>query len=176
MNGVRHRSDSDDEPDERAQEQKRTLVRTISSSQTEPAHYDIYVVPCLVPPSPAHVRVDQYYQSASFVVVNRATGLTSGLGIRFGLAPTPELPNQLYAIVDPGFSLLREVGYEPAKAVLLGWVEEERLGQFEQIVKSVAVPTAPTPRASEMLQWLLTVAAQLEYEGICANGELLLGD
>lgn len=27
-----------------------------------------------------------------------------------------------------------------------------------------------------MLQWLLAVAQKLEYEGICANGELLLED
>lgn len=27
-----------------------------------------------------------------------------------------------------------------------------------------------------MLQWLLAVAQRLEYEGICANGELLLQD
>ncbi|KAM0786494.1 hypothetical protein ACM66B_001952 [Microbotryomycetes sp. NB124-2] len=181
MNGVRHRSDSDDEHDGRAsQEQKRTLVRLSSSMPAEAAHYDIYVVPCMTPPSPLHVRADQHYQSASFVVVNRATGLQSGLGVRFGLTTTNADPAtgqaRLCAVADPGFSLMREVGYEPLKAVLLGWVEQEKLGHFEHIVRSVEVPSAPTPRASEMLQWLLTVAARLEYEGICANGELLLGD
>lgn len=32
------------------------------------------------------------------------------------------------------------------------------------------------PHGNEMLQWLLGVAQRLEYEGICANGELLLED
>jgi hypothetical protein len=27
-----------------------------------------------------------------------------------------------------------------------------------------------------MMEWLLAVAQRLEYEGICANGEILLGD
>lgn len=32
------------------------------------------------------------------------------------------------------------------------------------------------PRGTEVLEWLLAVAQRLEYEGICANGELLLAD
>ncbi|KAK4046473.1 hypothetical protein OIO90_006557 [Microbotryomycetes sp. JL221] len=129
----------------------------------------------MVPPSLIHARPDQHYQSASFVVVNRATGLQSGLGVRFGLVQG-STPQMLQVVADPGFSLLREVGYDPSKAVLLGWVEQENLAYFEHVVKSVQVPTSPSPRGSEMLEWLLTVAARLEYEGICANGELLLAD
>lgn len=32
------------------------------------------------------------------------------------------------------------------------------------------------PRGGEVLAWLLQCAQRLEYEGICANGELLLED
>jgi hypothetical protein len=32
--------------------------------------------------------------------------------------------------------------------VLLGWVEEERLGFFEQVVRGVAVPTVEMPVSS----------------------------
>lgn len=44
------------------------------------------------------------------------------------------------AVCDPGFFLPREASYDPLKGVLLGWVEEERLGYFEQVVRGVQLP------------------------------------
>lgn len=139
MNGSRQREDSDDE----GQLQKRPVTKPPSSSDV--LHYDIYAIPSLTPPSPLLHSPHQFYQSASFVVVNRAAGLHSGLGARFGLSSSIEQPHTLVSIADPGFFLPREPSYDPSKAVLLGWVEEEQLSRFEQIVRSVDVPTIATP-------------------------------
>lgn len=51
----------------------------------------------------------------------------------------------LIAVADPGFYLPRETSYDATKAVLLGWVEEERLGFFEQVVRSVELPKVEVP-------------------------------
>lgn len=134
-------------------------------------------MPSFVPPSPFLQSPATHYQSCSLVVVNRAAGLATGLGIRLGLACTAEQPLVLQATTDPGFFLPREAGYDPHKAVLLGWVEEERLGDLERIVRSCEVPAVTNPpRGGEVLEWLLGVGRRLEYEGILANADLLLGD
>lgn len=162
MNGVRQREDSDDE-----QKQKRQLTR--QSAPQGPAHYassqplacfvrsslpcllvqDVYCIPSHTPPSPLLVSPTSHFQNAAFVVVNRSAGLQSGLGARFGLATTVEQPNLLIAVADPGFYLPRETSYDATKAVLLGWVEEERLGFFEQVVRSVELPKVDVPVSRE---------------------------
>lgn len=48
-------------------------------------------------------------------------------------------------VADPGFFLAREPSYDASKAVLLGWVEEERLTYFEHVVRSVEPPIVEVP-------------------------------
>lgn len=62
--------------------------------------------------------------------------------------------------------------YDSNRAVLLGWVEEEQLGFFEQVVGSVQVP--PLRGGGEVNEWLLSCAGKLEMEGILSNPELLM--
>ena len=143
----------------------------------DPFPQDIYAVPSFIPPSPVLQSPSTHYQSCSLVVVNRAAGLATGLGIRLGLASAPDQPHLLHTMSDPGFFLPRESGYDPHKAVLLGWVEEERLAELERIVRSCQVPVVTLPpRGGEVLEWLLEVGRRLEYEGILANADILLGD
>lgn len=112
----------------------------------------------------------------SLFIVNRAAGL-SGLGVRIGLASDPSRPDVVGTTTDPGFSLLREQGYDARKAVLLGWVEEERLGELEAFVKSCDTPVVSNPpRGGEALEWVLNVGRKLEWEGILANADILLSD
>ncbi|POY73265.1 hypothetical protein BMF94_3599 [Rhodotorula taiwanensis] len=176
LNGTRARdSDSDDDISFReANDSKRVNV---DSPGLQSGHYDIYAVPSFIPPSPILQSHATHYQSCSLVIVNRTAGLTTGLGIRIGLAAPPDQPRVLHATSDPGFFLPREAGYDPHKAVLLGWVEEERLADLDRIVRSCQVPVvADPPRGGEVLEWLLTVGRQLEFEGILANADLLLAD
>ncbi|TKA55904.1 hypothetical protein B0A53_01601 [Rhodotorula sp. CCFEE 5036] len=173
MNGIRPRdSGSDDERPSR--DDKRVNV---DSPSLQSGHYDIYAVPSFIPPSPVLQSPSTHYQSCSLVVVNRAAGLATGLGIRLGLASTSDQPHLLQTTSDPGFFLPREAGYDPHKAVLLGWVEEERLAELERIVRSCQAPVVTVPpRGGEVLEWLLEVGRRLEYEGILANADILLGD
>ncbi|GAA5995867.1 hypothetical protein JCM5350_007965 [Sporobolomyces pararoseus] len=175
MNGTRRREDSDDEGDTSYNDATVQRMR-VSSGPSELSHYDIYALPSLIPPSPLLQSSASYFQSCSLFVVNRAAGL-SGLGIRIGLACDPSQPQSLQPITDPGFSLLREQGYDAQKAILLGWVEEERLVELEGFVKSCEVPTVTAPsRGGEALEWILNVGRKLEWEGILANADILLSD
>ncbi|BGP41235.1 hypothetical protein JCM10450v2_005275 [Rhodotorula kratochvilovae] len=172
MNGSRGRGRDDD--DDEHDQGKRVQVQQL---QQAPNHYDIYALPSFVPPSPLLASPSTHYQSCSLIVVNRAAGLATGLGLRLGLACAPEQPAQLVPTSDPGFFLARESGYDPARAVLLGWVEEERLAELEALVRGCEVPTVrDPPQGGEVLEWLLGVGRTLEYEGILSNPELLLGD
>ncbi|GAA5860926.1 hypothetical protein JCM3774_003190 [Rhodotorula dairenensis] len=174
LNGVRQR-DSDSDDDGVRDDSKRRV--NVDSPTLQSGHYDIYAVPSFVPPSPVLQSPSTHYQSCSLVVVNRAAGLATGLGIRLGLAAAPDRPTLLQATTDPGFFLPRESGYDPHKAVLLGWVEQERLADLERIVRSCEVPVVTLPpRGGEVLEWLLGVGRRLEYEGILANADILLGD
>ncbi|SCZ87772.1 BZ3500_MvSof-1268-A1-R1_Chr2-3g05240 [Microbotryum saponariae] len=155
---------------------KRPTLSTVNSgtnTPTEQNHYDIYCIPCTCPC--LSVPQTTAYPSASFLIVHRQSGMATGLGVRFGIQSSSTSPEALISVVaDPGFSLHREPGFDKDKAVLLGWVEQERLGFLEQIIRAVEIRKPQNGR--EMLDWLLAVARVLEYEGIAANGELLLGD
>ncbi|BGP17606.1 hypothetical protein JCM10213_001257 [Rhodosporidiobolus nylandii] len=173
LNGTRSRGREDDDGEDGY---KRLNVQ---QAEQGPNHYDIYALPCLTPPSPLLQSPSTYFQSCSLLVVNRAAGLATGLGIRIGLVSSPAAPQQLAAQTDPGFSLAREghTGYDASKAVLLGWVEEERLTELEALVRSCEVPVVQSPpRGGEVMEWLLGVGRRLEYEGFLSNPEILLGD
>ncbi|GAA5879718.1 hypothetical protein JCM16303_004146 [Sporobolomyces ruberrimus] len=176
MNGTRRREDSDEEGDTSYQEgSDQQRMRTVSGPG-QVSHYDIYALPSFIPPSPLLHSPTSHFQSVSLFVVNRSAGL-SGLGIRIGLASPPSSPESLQTVTDPGFSLLREQGYDPQKAIMLGWVEEEKLGALEAFVKSCEVPVvANPPRGGEALEWILNVGRKLEWEGILANADILLSD
>lgn len=80
-------------------------------------------------------------------------------------------------MTDPGFSLVREPGYDAHKAVLLGWVEQEKLADLERFVTSCDIPPVSNPpRGGEVLEWILNVGRKLEWEGILANADILLSD
>ncbi|GAA6055857.1 hypothetical protein JCM3770_001523 [Rhodotorula araucariae] len=173
MNGSRGRG-RDDDDDDQYDQGKRVQVQ---QQHQGPNHYDIYALPSFVPPSPLLASPATHYQSCSLVVVNRAAGLATGLGLRLGLACAPDAPAHLVPTSDPGFVLAREAGHDPARAVLLGWVEEERLVELEALVRACDVPhVCDPPLGGEVLEWLLGVGRRLEYEGILSNPELLLGD
>ncbi|GAA5926793.1 uncharacterized protein JCM15063_000372 [Sporobolomyces koalae] len=176
-NGTRRREDSEDEGDASYREGPGQQRARVSSGPSELSHYDIYALPSFVPPLPVLHSPTSHFQSVSLFVVNRSAGL-SGLGIRIGLAPSPDPPHALHPITDPGFCLAREQGaYDPNKAILLGWVEEERLYDLERFVKSCEVPVVTEPpRGGEMLEWILNVGRKLEWEGILANADILLSD
>lgn len=132
-----------------------------------PLPQDIYLLPLHAPSPPPGPN----YTSSSFVVVNRSAGLT-GLGARYCLSYNHSPPS-LTPLRDPGFFLPRETAtYDTSRAVLLGWVEEEQLGFFEQVVASVQVP--PLRGGGEVNEWLLGCAGKLEMEGILSNPELLV--
>ncbi|BGP33298.1 hypothetical protein JCM10296v2_005094 [Rhodotorula toruloides] len=172
LNGTRQREYDDEDGGQDAG--KRLNVQ---QAEQGPGHYDIYALPSFIPPSPLLQSPSTFYQSCSFIIVNRVGGLQTGLGIRVGLSASPAAPNLLAATTDPGFFLSRETGYDASKAVLLGWVEEERLAELERIVRSCEVPVVQNPpRGGEVLEWLLGVGRRLEYEGILSNPELLLSD
>ncbi|GAA6028769.1 hypothetical protein JCM8097_007386 [Rhodosporidiobolus ruineniae] len=171
LNGTRSRGREDDDEE--------TYKRQNVQQEQELRHYDIYALPSLAPPSPLLASPSTFYQSCSLLIVNRAAGLATGLGIRIGLSPSPSPPSHLVAQTDPGFNLAREAGhgYDPGKAVLLGWVEEERLAELEAMVRGCEVPTVQNPpRGGEVMEWLLNVGRRLEYEGILSNPEILLRD
>lgn len=145
----------------------RELLTTFHLPQLTPLAQDIYLLPLHAPSPPPGPS----YTSSSFVVVNRSAGLT-GLGARYCLTYTSSPPS-LTPLRDPGFFLPREtVTYDSNRAVLLGWVEEEQLGFFEQVVGSVQVP--PLRGGGEVNEWLLSCAGKLEMEGILSNPELLM--
>ncbi|GAA5825195.1 hypothetical protein JCM11251_006138 [Rhodosporidiobolus azoricus] len=172
MNGTRAREYDGDE--DGSEQYKRTNV-----AQTEElGHYDIYALPSLIPPSPHLQSPSTYYQSCSFLIVNRTAGLATGLGILIGLTPSPIPPHTtLAAQTNPGFSLAREPAYDAEKAVLLGWVEQEKLGELDMLIRGVEVPAVQNPaRGGEVMEWLLNVGRRLEYEGILSNPEILLKD
>ncbi|GJN90036.1 hypothetical protein Rhopal_003033-T1 [Rhodotorula paludigena] len=172
LNGTRQREHSSD--DEGYDQGKRLNVQQLDQG---PGHYDIYALPSLVPPAPHLASPSTHFQSCSLIIVNRAAGLATGLGIRIGLASSPADPAVLVPTTDPGFFLPREAGYDASRAVLLGWVEEERLAELEALVRTCEVPRVlDPPRGGEVLEWLLGVGRRLEYEGILSNPELLLGD
>jgi hypothetical protein len=138
---------------------------------------DIYALPSIVPPSPLLQTSSTHFQSASLIIVNRTAGLATGLGIRIGLISSSSTPNLLAAQTDPGFSLAREPSYDPQKAVLLGWVEEERLMELEGMVRSCPVPVVRNPpQGGEVMEWLGEVGRKLEYEGFLSNPEILLSN
>ncbi|GAA5982517.1 hypothetical protein JCM11641_006142 [Rhodosporidiobolus odoratus] len=172
LNGTRSRGREDDDVDE---QQKRLNVQLPES--TGPGHYDIYALPSITPPSPLLQSTSTYFQNCSLFIVNRAAGLATGLGIRIGLVTSPLTPQFLHAQTDPGFYLAREPSYDASKAVLLGWVEQERLAELEMMVKGCEVPVVRNPPSGrEVLDWVLGVGRRLEYEGILSNPEILLGD
>lgn len=111
------------------------------------------------------------------LVVHRVSAL-SGSGILYTLLPSPD-QSSLFPSRDPGFFLPREESYDPSKAVLLGWVEEERLNFFDQLVAGILPPQIGEGReggtrgGGESMVWLKLVLARLEYEGILSNPELL---
>ncbi|GAA5895740.1 uncharacterized protein JCM6883_001608 [Sporobolomyces salmoneus] len=175
MNGIRRREDSDEEGDTSYSDATVQRMR-VSAGTSELSHYDIYALPSFIPPSPLLHNPSAHFQSCSLFVVNRAAGL-SGLGVRIGLTSDPSSPQSLQVVTDPGFSLLREQGYDAQKAVLLGWVEEERLADLEGFVKSCEVPIVRNPpTGGEALEWILNVGRKLEWEGILANADILLSD
>ncbi|GAA6011762.1 hypothetical protein JCM10207_004236 [Rhodosporidiobolus poonsookiae] len=170
MNGTRPREDDGDEEDH----YKRANVQQPTQ---EARHYDIYALPSLTPPSPLLLSPSTHFQSCSFIIVNRVAGLATGLGIRIGLTCDPSNPAVLAPHTDPGFSLAREPSYDAQKAVLLGWVEEERLAELDALIRGCEVPVVTSPpRGGEVMEWLLGVGRRLEYEGILSNPEFLLGD
>ncbi|GAA5862246.1 hypothetical protein JCM1840_001692 [Sporobolomyces johnsonii] len=176
LNGVRQREDDDEAHSgyEDGQEQQRLRLQ---AEQAELGHYDIYALPSHTPPSPLLQTAATFFQSCSFFIVNRSAGLQTGLGIRIGLSSSPTSPTELQPTTDPGFFLPREQGYDASKAVLLGWVEQERLAELEALVRSCEVPLVQSPpRGGEVLEWILGVGRKLEWEGILANPEILLRD
>ncbi|GAA6059982.1 hypothetical protein JCM10212_001331 [Sporobolomyces blumeae] len=175
LNGIRRR-DSHDEgfEDGSGYSPGQQRVR-VSSGSGQSHHYDIYALPSSIPPSPL-CPSSSHFQSCHLFVVNRAAGL-SGLGIRIGLASDPATPTVLAPTTDPGFSLLREQGYDASKAIQLGWVGEERVAELERFVKACPVPVVRSPSSGrEAMDWILEVGRKLEWEGILANADLLLSD
>ncbi|GAA5916611.1 hypothetical protein JCM6882_009178 [Rhodosporidiobolus microsporus] len=173
LNGTRAREHDDE--DGGAEQYKRTNT----AQAEELGHYDIYALPSLVPPSPLLASPSTHYQSCSFLIVNRAAGLATGLGILIGLAPSPHplAPHALAPYTNPGFSLAREPGHDAEKAVLLGWVEQEKLAELDGLIRGVEVPMVSNPpRGGEVMEWLLSVGRRLEYEGVLSNPEILLKD
>lgn len=61
--------------------------------------------------------------------------------------------------------------------MLLGWVEEEKLSVFEEVVGKTEVPQ-PVGWSGEprnwSTEWVLAVVARLEMEGVLANGDLIV--
>ncbi|KAM0753337.1 hypothetical protein T439DRAFT_195917 [Meredithblackwellia eburnea MCA 4105] len=163
MNGLTRVRDEDEPASKRSSR---------TATPLPPSHYDIYALPCTMCPLAVHPST--FFKSASFVVVNRAVGLSSGLGIRYGLT-TLDGGLTLTPQRDPGFFLAREPTYDPSKAVLLGWVEEDQLSFFDSIIETVPVPRV-VGSGLETKEWLLAVAGKLEMEGIVSNGDILLDD
>lgn len=164
LDGIRSRQSASPEP-----EQKRSRP-SISRS---PDHYDIYFLPSHYPLLPLPLSATN--TSASFFVVNAQAGLETGLGIRYGLAFSAEMT--LTPDRDAGFCLHRDERYNATDAVLLGWVEQEMLATFEEVVGKTEV-VQPAGWAGEernwSMEWVLAVCGRLEMEGILANPEIIL--
>ncbi|GAA5864863.1 hypothetical protein JCM8547_009254 [Rhodosporidiobolus lusitaniae] len=171
LNGTRRRDDDDDHA-------KSDFKRVQQGQQDQPLnHYDIYAIPSFVPPSPLLQSSSTHFQSASLVIVNRSAGLSTGLGISIFLTSSTSSPHLLTTHTNPGFSLAREPSFDASKAILLGWVEEERLMELEEMVRRCEVPAVHNPpRGGEALEWLMGVGRKLEYEGFLSNPEILLSD
>ena len=142
---------------------------------------DIYAIPSITPPHPLLHSPTSLYQSISLLVVNRAAGLSSGLGILYALAssgPDQHGHSTLAPHRDPGFFLGREAAFNPAGAVLLGWVEEERLGWLDGVVARSRVPRLESGAGQGLVgctrEWLLELLGTLEMEGVLSNPELLV--
>ncbi|KAK4699736.1 hypothetical protein P7C70_g6522, partial [Phenoliferia sp. Uapishka_3] len=148
-----------------------TIVEELRLIEEFGNNSDIYALPSLLSPTP--FPPTSFYKSASFVVVNRASGLSTGLGISYGLSLLPT--GALFPLRDPGFNLAREPSFDASKAVLLGWVPEEQLPLFDSIIERVQPPIV-VGNGGEVKEWLINVARVLEMEGIVSNGDLLLGD
>lgn len=165
LDGIRSRSSASPEP-----EQKRSRP-SISSSEN---HYDIYFLPSRYPLLPLPLSLTN--TSASFFVVNAQAGLETGLGIRYGLQFSAET-GLLTPEKDAGFCLHRDERYNASEAVLLGWVEQEMLVLFEEVVGKTEVGQ-PARWAGESrnwcTEWVMAVVGRLEMEGILANGDLLV--
>lgn len=142
---------------------------------------DIYAIPSITPPHPSLQAPIATYQSISLLVVNRAAGLSSGLGILYALASTVVAYNGKPALVphrDPGFFLGREPSFDAGAAVLLGWVEEEKLGWLDGVVAGSRVPRLEGGVGQGLMgcvrEWLLELLGRLEMEGVLSNPELLV--
>lgn len=111
--------------------------------------------------------------------MNRAAGLSSGLGILYSLSTlVSPVDGTLFLVPDrnPGFFLGREPSCNPAAAVLLGWVEQERLGWLDAVVANSRMPRL-VPGSGLMgapRDWIIELLGTLEMEGVLSNPEILI--